>query len=123
MRVAIIGAGNVGRALAGALGVKHAVVFGVRDPGAAVDGVATVTVADAAQTADAVILATPFDAAADALAGCGDLRGKAVIDATNPLTTTSAGLALAIGFETSGAERLAATAPTASIFKAFKETA
>jgi hypothetical protein len=122
MKVAIIGAGNVGRALAKALSPRHTIVFGAREAGEAVDGVPVLASAEAAADADAVILAVPYGAAAEALASAGDVSGKAVIDATNPLTMTPAGLGLSLGFETSGAEQIAASATGVSLFKTFNQT-
>lgn len=113
MRIAIIGAGNVGRALGtGWAGKGHQVTFGVRDPAspklAAVDrkkfGVATND--EAAKPAEAVVLSTPWDAVKDAIAACGSLEGKTVLDATNPLLPNLAGLDHPGG--KSGAQQVAA---------------
>ena len=81
MRIAVIGAGNIG----GTLGAKwaasgHEVVYGVRSPGAP----DTASVADAVAAAEVVALAIPGAAAKDVLAALGQaLAGKVVIDATN----------------------------------------
>src|SRR5215475_31764 len=106
MKIAIIGAGNVGGTLGTAWAKRgHAVVFGVRDPGEPkirelVEG----SGAGAARIADAV-------------AGAGELRGKILVDATNPLTADNS--ALAIGHDTSGGEELARRAPAARVVKCF----
>jgi hypothetical protein len=50
------------------------------------------------------------------------LQGKILIDATNPLGMTEKGLALTTGFSTSGAEKIAALAPTARLVKCFNQT-
>jgi 8-hydroxy-5-deazaflavin:NADPH oxidoreductase len=71
----------------------------------------------AAQDADAVIVATPYEAAADALRSLGDLRGKVVIDITNPLTPDYMGLT--IGHDTSAAEQIAQATPGAEVVKGF----
>ena len=39
----------------------------------------------AARDADAILLATPWPATQAAIAGLGDLAGKLILDATNPL--------------------------------------
>lgn len=130
MRIAIIGIGNVGLALGGALAAAgHSITFGVRDPSsedvrrAADLGGAAHTVADAAAQAQVVLLAVPWAAMESAVAACGDLDGKILIDATNPLAwSADTGLRLALGFDTSGAERVAALAPGAKVFKAFNQT-
>src|SRR5579863_4458042 len=95
MNIAVIGTGSVG----GTLGRRwaelgHSVRFGARDPGdadakkmaAAIKGDAKLmSVADAARDADVVVLATPYAANAAALKSAGDLRGKILIDVTNPV--------------------------------------
>jgi predicted dinucleotide-binding enzyme len=83
MKIAVIGAGNIG----GTLGRKraaagHEVVYGVRSPGAP----GTAAVADAVAEAEVVVLAVPGSAAKDVLASLGAaLVGKVVIDATNDI--------------------------------------
>ena len=121
MQVAIIGSGNVGGALAGALRRSgHHVVFGVRSPRP--DQPEELPVAQAANTADVAILAVPFGAAADVIASAAGFEGKILVDATNPLAMGEAGLGLTLGFDTSGAERIAALAPGAHVFKTFNQT-
>ena len=121
MRIAIIGSGNVGTALAGALRRGgHEVVFGARSPAA---GKADQSpIAEAVLGAGAVILAVPLDAAGDAVAAAGGLAGQIVIDATNPVGMAAGELALTMGFDTSAAERVATLAPGARVFKAFNQT-
>ena len=83
MRIAVIGAGNIGRTL-GARWVTagHQVVYGVRSSGAP----DTAPVADAVAPADVVALAVPGAAAKDIIAALGQaLAGKVVIDATNDI--------------------------------------
>jgi predicted dinucleotide-binding enzyme len=121
MHVAIIGTGSVGGALAAALGrAGHRITFGARAPDRAKSNEAKI--ADAAAAADAIILAIPFEAAHDVIASASGFVGKVVIDATNPLAMGEGGLGLAMGFTTSGAERIAAMAPKARVFKAFNQT-
>ena len=122
MRIAIIGAGRVGAALgSGWSRGGHEVVFGVRDPAAKTVPVGrAVSVADAAQSADVVVLATPWSAAPAALVAAGSCRGKVVIDCTNPILPGLTGLA--VGTSESAAERLAALAPEARVVKAFNTT-
>ena len=132
MRIAVIGAGNVG----GTLGRRwaqrgHAVAFGVRDPSRGADavkggdalpaGASVVTPEEAARGADAVVLATPWDAVPDALRELGPaLDGAVLVDATNPL---GPGLTLDVGpAGESGAERVQALAPRARVVKAFNTT-
>lgn len=95
MKLAIIGAGNVG----GTLGQRwaqngHDVLFGVRQPqGAKVQEVlrsaganaGASSIAEAVATALCVLLATPWAATQEALQAAGNLSGKILIDCTNPL--------------------------------------
>jgi predicted dinucleotide-binding enzyme len=121
MQIAIIGSGNVGTALAQALGrAGHTVVFGTRAPE---PGKPDQTgIAEAVGGADATILAVPFGAVANVIAAANGFAGKVLIDATNPLGMVEGGLGLTMGFDTSGAERIAALAPAALVFKTFNQT-
>src|SRR6516162_7591053 len=108
MRIAMIGAGQVGRALgAGWTKAGHQLQYGLQDPaGPSYRDIAAgqrATLPAAAAAADAVVLAIPWPAAEAAIRELGSLAGKIVIDCMNPLTTTGGGLGLALGYETSGA--------------------
>ena len=110
MKIAIIGAGNVGRALEAGWKTKgHEVRFGKRE-----------TNADAAQWGEVVVLATPWRATREAIAACGPLAGKAVLDATNPLLPDYSGLDHADG--RSGGEKVAQWAAGARVVKIFNTT-
>lgn len=128
MSISIIGAGNVGMALASAF-VKRSetVVLGVPDPAkyqatvqALGDRVRLGNVADAIAASDVVILAVPYVAVAGIAQSVPDWQGKVLVDATNPLAPGLAGLAL--GTTTSGAEELARLAQGARVVKAFNTT-
>jgi len=121
MRVAVIGAGNVGKALGEALAARgHDVVYGVRDPTRSQVKPAK-AVTDAIQDSDAVILATPYEATGPLLQeNATALAGKVAIDATNPLKPDLSGLSLT--GDVSGAELLQREAPSALLFKAFNTT-
>jgi predicted dinucleotide-binding enzyme len=128
MRIAVIGMGNVGSALARRWSeCGHEVAFGARDPAdakalaAAKEARAAVkTVAGAAAGAEVVVLAVPWKAAEDAVKSAGDLRGKVLLDCTNPLTTDLTGLE--VGTTTSGGEVVARAAPGARVVKIFNTT-
>src|SRR5215470_13597052 len=130
MRIAIIGAGNVGGTLgAGWASRGHEIVFGVRDTAdpkleellARVRGnVHATTVHGAAAAADVIALTVPWPAAQDALRSTGDLRGKILLDCTNPLKPDLSGLT--VGHTTSGGEQVAAWAPGARVVKIFNTT-
>jgi predicted dinucleotide-binding enzyme len=118
MRIAILGAGRLGKPLGTALRASgHHIVYGLRQPAASADLI-TKTVGGAIAGADAVILATPWTAA-EALVceHASALNDKIVIDATNPLNISATRLAL--GFDTSGVELLQSHARGASFFKSF----
>jgi predicted dinucleotide-binding enzyme len=120
MKIAVIGAGRVGATLGGRWAeLGHEVTFGVRDPsGERARAVNGVPIADAVRPADVVVLATPFNAVRDAIAACGDLVGKVLVDCTNPIGPDG----LLVGATTSGAEQVAAHAPGARVVKAFNTT-
>jgi 8-hydroxy-5-deazaflavin:NADPH oxidoreductase len=122
MRIAIIGAGNVGRTLGTALRAKgHAIVYGVRDPTKKPEERSAKTVVESLSGAEAVILATPWTAAESLVCEHADaLAGRIVIDVTNPINPSLP--RLAVGFDTSGAELLQSQARKAKFYKAFNST-
>jgi predicted dinucleotide-binding enzyme len=91
MKIAIIGTGNVGGALATRWAAKgHTILLGVQDAdnfkGKAllqIDNVTAHPVADAVRMAEAVLIATPATAAVTVAQSLGDTAGKVVIDAMN----------------------------------------
>ncbi len=128
MRISIIGAGNVGTALAQAF-IRHGaeVYLGVPSPQKYQSAVATLgplaklgTVAEAVAASEVVILAVPFAATRAIVSSVADWQGKVLVDATNPLAPGLAGLT--VGTTTSAAEQIAAWAPTAKVVKAFNTT-
>jgi predicted dinucleotide-binding enzyme len=126
--IAILGAGNVGTALARALIAKgESVVFGVPDPDkyrATVrqlgPDASVVSTNAAIMESDLVILATPYSAAAGIARSVPDWQGRILVDATNPLAPGLAGLS--VGTTTSGAEEIARAAHGARVVKAFNTT-
>lgn len=130
MRIAIIGAGNVGAALGrGWARAGHEIIFGVRDTSspkvagllAELGGtVSAAQIAAAAQFAEVIVLATPWPAAEEALKQMDDLHGKVIFDCTNPLKPGLEGLEL--GLETSGGEQVAAWAAGGRVVKIFNTT-
>lgn len=123
MDVAIIGAGNVGGALAGAFTkAGHSVTITAASPESA-EAVARDTGAravagnrEAVEVAEAVVLAVPTQALDELIAEIGgSLEGKIVIDVTNRLDPSDPG-AMIDG--TSNAERIQARVPGARVVKA-----
>lgn len=110
MKIAIIGNGNVGSALASGLSrTGHEVRAVGREDNAT---------REAAENADLIIVAVPFGAVDEAARDIGTAAsGKVVIDATNALTPT---MKLAVDSSTtSGAEELQKKLPEARVAKAF----
>jgi predicted dinucleotide-binding enzyme len=127
MKIGILGSGHVG----GTLGTRwaqggHEVVFSSREPDSpkmqelvtgAGKSARAAGVAETAVSSDVILLATPWPATKAALADAGDLTGKVIIDATNPLLPDLS--ALELGTNTSGGEAVASWAPGARVVKAF----
>ena len=106
-KIAIIGSGNVGSALARGLSrVGHDVRTSKRQDAK-----------EKASWGEVVILAVPFPAVDDVVQSSGDaMSGKTVVDVTNALTPD---MQLALGYSTSGAEQLQRKVPTARVVKCF----
>jgi predicted dinucleotide-binding enzyme len=119
MKIGILGSGNVGGTLGELWSARgHEVVFGRRDPRVPTKGPArAATVAEAAQFAQVLVLATPWRATQESLAACGDLTGKILIDCTNPLEDDLSGLT--VGGTSSGAELVSQWAHGARVVKCF----
>ncbi len=124
MKVAIIGAGNVGKALATSIvRAGHDVTIAARHPEhaqAAAEELGATPAgsnAEAVEGADVVILAVPYGVAGTEVAD--EIRdrvaGRAVVDVTNPIKPDFTGLAT----ETSSAEELQRSLPDAGVVKAF----
>jgi len=124
MRVAIIGAGNVGKALGtAATAAGHSVVIAASDPAhaaAAAESAGAIAAAsnvDAVEGADLVVLAVPGSAVSAVAAEIADAVGTGiVVDATNPLNATYTDLDI-VGV--SGAADLQALLTAAKVVKAF----
>ena len=126
MKIAILGAGMVGATLGKRFAdAGHEISFGVPDPAQHEDKKAFAsvgTVEEAAREAEIIVLAVPFGVIGDAIAKCGDVSGKIIVDCTNPLQIANGKLSLALGFDTSAAEKVAALAPGARVVKCFNQT-
>lgn len=128
MRIAIIGTGSVGRALArGLTRSGHEVVLGSRDPRSdragdlAAAGARVMASADAAAEADIVVLALPWAAMAEAISGLGDLAGRIVVDCSNPLGRVDGALGLTLGFDASAGETVQRLLPRARVVKTLNQ--
>lgn len=127
MKIAIIGAGNVGATLGNRwANSAHEIIFAVRNPQSEkiqqlIKSIGPKACADfidkAVAQAPVVVLATPWSAVEEVIHTAGNLRGKIIIDCTNPLKEDFSGLSL--GFTTSAAEQIAHWAKGAKVVKAF----
>jgi len=115
MKVAVLGTGEVGKALAA--GFKkhgHEVKLGHRDP--------KEPYADAAKFGEIAVLATPWTGTQNAIkhADPKNLAGKVVIDVTNPLKFEEGKPpALAVNGDDSGGEQVQRWLPQSKVVKAF----
>jgi len=119
MKIAILGSGVVGQALAGGYPRHgHEVRIGTRQ--AAVADFPVDSPAGAAAWGDIVVLAVKGEAAVDmAQSVADDLAGKVVIDTTNPLDFSSGGPQLFVGWNDSLGERVQRAVPPAKVVKAY----
>ncbi|MEL6371660.1 MAG: NAD(P)-binding domain-containing protein [Pseudomonadota bacterium] len=114
MKIGILGAGSVGRALAGLIrAAGHEPLISERTPSGD-----TVNFEEAAQSGEIVVIAVPYNATEVLLPSLAStLAGKTVVDATNPLNDDWSPKVL--GAETSAAEEIAKLLPGTHIVKAF----
>ncbi len=126
MKIAFIGYGQVGSALADQLQRRgHQVTLAAHNPAsdsvkAALSrnpGLQVAAAKAAVAEAEVVFVATPYAAAAEALAAVApELVGKILVDCTNPV---GPGLSHGLGSSSSGSERLQAQLPHTQVVKAF----
>ena len=125
MKVAIIGAGNAGKALGTSLTrAGHDVVISAssrdsaREAASAVGAGAAAGNAEAVRGAEIVVLAVPYVGAGEEVASeiADAAAGHVVIDATNPIKPDYSGLAVE---GTSAAEEFQRRLPDAKVVKAF----
>ncbi|MEC3951504.1 NAD(P)-binding domain-containing protein [Nocardia sp. CDC153] len=137
MRIGIIGAGQMARALGGGWAAAgHEIVIGARtsaragEAAAAIGaGARAVSLAEAARFGDVTLLAVPVSALAEVLEAAADgparseqesggtvFAGRTLIDCTNAFAPDEGGFTLS---EPAVAERIAATVPDARVVKAF----
>jgi predicted dinucleotide-binding enzyme len=126
MRVGILGSGLMGGKL-GTLFARagHEVVFSYAHSTAKLQRLARAakgkaragTPAEAAQDADALLLAVHWSRVDDVLTQAGDLSGKVIVTCSLPMNADDSGLV--IGHDSSGAEALAKKVPKARVVAAF----
>jgi len=124
VKVAIVGAGNVGTALTNAaIKAGHEVTITARSTESArstaekTGAHSIASTSDAVGGADIVILAVPYAALDEVVSDAGDaLHGKIILDVTNPVAPDLSGR-LTEG--TSAAQEISDRVPDAQVFKAF----
>jgi len=129
MKIGILGAGRVGGVLARAFARRgRHVMIANSDPKGEklralideIDGeVAAGSNAEVAAFADVLVLAVGWAQTEAALRDCGDLSGKILLDATNPLKPDLSGLE--IGCDWSGGEQVQAWARGARVVKCLNQ--
>ena len=127
--VAVIGTGNVGMAIGTEMaGLGHTVIYGSRSPlsSKTLDlvsktghGASAALPAEAAAEADVIVLAVPGMVTGTVAKNLGDLSGKLIIDATNPLDVVGEGPQFDYGVPTSNGQIVQALHPDADVVKAF----
>jgi 8-hydroxy-5-deazaflavin:NADPH oxidoreductase len=133
MRIAVIGAGSVGTALAEAFAhAGHTVTVGTRNPAkagatalaeASGGGIRVTGYREAVDSSELVVLAVPGRLVVEIVAGIGPdaFGGKLVIDPTNPVVVTDEGVTSAFAEDDSAAEALQRLLPDARVVKAFNQ--
>ena len=130
MKVSILGAGNVGRALAQKFfNQKIPVSFGVKNPhdpkhddlkNLHGDLVSFQKIKDIPSNHDFIFLAVPWSSVAVVLRELKYKKGQIICDCTNPLTSNLKGLQHQDGL--SGGEKVSSLLPGAFVIKAFNHT-
>ncbi len=127
MKIGIIGAGNLGGALAKRLSrAGHQLMLSSNDDAASESearrlGVKAGTVAQTVKFADVVVLAVPWNAVGAALEQAGSLEAKVLWDCTIPANPDYTNLV--VGVTTSGAETVAGLARGARVVKSIPPAA
>ena len=128
-KIAVLGTGDVGQRLATGFASRgYEVMMGSRTPDKeevrawlkqAPPGCAVGTLVQAAMFGDVVVLATAWEGVESTLtlAGHANLRGKVLLDVTNPLQHGEDGPALAVGHTDSAGERIQRWVPGARVVK------
>ena len=122
MKISILGAGRIGSGLGNKWkAAGHEIIFGLRNPddpkykSLRSDGFKLVTLTEAMEASDIIVVAVPFSAAREVLGSARDLSKKIIIDCTNALS------GLPTGF-LSAAEAIGRWSGCEKVIKAFNAT-
>jgi 8-hydroxy-5-deazaflavin:NADPH oxidoreductase len=125
MKIGVVGSGGIGGTI-GTLWAQagHEVFFSSRNPEKLTELVATAganaragTIAEAAAFADVIFLAVYYWTTDEAIAACGNIDGKILIDATNPYLLENGKIQRVL--DVSAALELAAKVPQVHVVKAY----
>lgn len=124
MKIAVIGTGNVGGALASKWASKgHHIILGTKDPenfkGKTLleqPNIKASNIQDAVKQAEVILIAVPATAAAETAAALGDTSGKLIIDAMNIVMGRGP-----VGFNNT-ADAILANTNTQDVIKCFNTT-
>lgn len=124
MKIAVIGHGNVGGALAKRFAeAGHQVMIGARDLDDEkvisldkLNGISASSISDAAKTAEVIVISVPAAAASEVASSLGDVSGKIIIDTMNTAFAKLEG-----GF-TNTADAILANCNTTDVVKCFNTT-
>jgi predicted dinucleotide-binding enzyme len=127
MRIAVLGSGNMGAAIGSLFAAAgHTVAFSYSRDRAKLERLARAngpraraadSPADAVEDADVVLLTVHWQQVPKVLRAAGNLRGKILIDVTNPMNASDD--ALVVGTRVSGGETVARRTKGARVVKAF----
>jgi 8-hydroxy-5-deazaflavin:NADPH oxidoreductase len=126
MKLAVIGSGNIGKSIGSwAAKAGYEVIFAAKEEANAKaaaqqsgNGARSASVRAAVEVSEIVLFAVPYDAAKDLASELRPLlKGKVLIDVTNPLAADYG--SLTVGYTSSAAEEIAKLAPEAKVVKAF----
>jgi len=133
-KIGVLGSGDVGRHLAQALSkAGYSVKVSTRDPSKLNDklkawvekgdgkSVGVATCADTAKFADVVLVCTGWAGTEEALKLCGEdnIRGKVLMDVTNPIANVNGSFELSVSGNTSAGELVQGWAKNSKVVKCF----
>ena len=119
MKIAVIGTGRIGKAIGeGWKAAGHRVVYGSREP----QGPEEKGIKAAADQAEVIAIATPWDAMVEVCKILGPQKGKIIIDCSNPVMMGGGAPTDMTGHVLSGAEQVQQWRPEARVFKSINQT-
>jgi len=132
-KIAVLGSGDVGRDLAAGLSkAGYSVKVATRDPAKPSDkvkawlekegkGIGLASFPDTAKFGDVLLLVTAWNGTEEGIKLCGEdnIKGKVLIDATNPVTNNKGNFELSVSANTSAGELVQGWAKSTKVVKCF----